>query len=236
VVNAGDKIIAGRLKKGLTKGKVTGFTLYGSLDQGLFLRGDDIIFARPDISAEEVYPTGGFSLKGLHNIENIMAVIAGARLADVAQGVILRTLSSFRGLGHRMEFVREIRGAAYIDDSKGTNTGALLMALKGLKGNVILIAGGKDKGGDYGVLSGELRKKVKLMLLIGEARFRIQEALGALTETVLASSLEEAVALAHTRATAGDTVLLCPACSSFDMFRDYKERGDRFRALAEALC
>ncbi len=236
VVNAGDKVIAGRLQKGLTKGKVVKFTVYGKLDEGLYLRGDDIIFARPDISAEEVYSTGEFSLKGLHNIENIMAVIAASRLAGVAQGVILRALSSFRGLGHRMEFVREIHGAVYIDDSKGTNTGALLMALKGLKGNVILIAGGKDKGGDYGVLSGELRKKVKLMLLIGEARFRIQEALGALTETVLASSLEEAVALAHTRATAGDTVLLCPACSSFDMFRDYKERGDRFRALAEALC
>ncbi|MBI5238225.1 MAG: UDP-N-acetylmuramoyl-L-alanine--D-glutamate ligase [Deltaproteobacteria bacterium] len=249
VVNAGDSVIAGRLKKGLVvkkdrgsgrkpepAGKVIKFTVYGKLDEGLYLSGDDIVFARPDINAVEVYPTGQFGLKGLHNIENIMAVIAASRLAGITHDVILKTLSSFRGLRHRMEFVREIRGAAYIDDSKGTNIGALLMALKGLNGNVILIAGGKDKGGDYGVLSYEIRKKVKLMLLIGEARFKIKEALGALTETVFAGSMEEAVARAHSRAGAGDTVLLCPACSSFDMFRDYKERGDRFRALVEALC
>ena len=134
-----------------------------------------------------------------------------------------------------MELVREFKGVRYIDDSKGTNIGALMMALKGLVGPVVLIAGGVDKGGDYRTLSALVREKVKLMVLLGEARFKINDALGGLAKTVLADSFEEAVKTAHNGAAPGDTVLLCPACSSFDMFRNYKERGERFAALVEAL-
>lgn len=234
VVNVNDPVIARRLRAGgMTKAKTIPFTAQGALDYGLYLSEGFIVYRKED--ATEVYPTAGFKLKGLHNMENIMAVIACARLAGVTASGITKTLASFEGLAHRMEFVREFDGVAYIDDSKGTNIGALQMALRGLGGNVILIAGGRDKGGDYAALSGLVRDKVKLMVIIGEARFKIKDALGGLTETVMADSLEEAVKVARGRAVRGDTVLLCPACSSFDMFKSYKERGERFKELVRAL-
>jgi UDP-N-acetylmuramoylalanine--D-glutamate ligase len=109
------------------------------------------------------------------------------------------------------------------------------MALKGIGTPVVLIAGGRDKGGDYSVLASLIKQKVKAMILIGEARFKIRQSLGGLTDTVMAGSFEEAVNTARSKAGVGDTVLLCPACSSFDMFKSYKERGERFRLLVEAF-
>jgi UDP-N-acetylmuramoylalanine--D-glutamate ligase len=164
-----------------------------------------------------------------------MAVIGAARRAGVKRESLVKTLASFSGLHHRMEFVRELDGVTYIDDSKGTNIGALQMALRGLKGPVVLIAGGVDKGGDYKVLTPLIREKVRAMVLLGEARQKIYDALGSVTKTVVAVTFEEAVRTARDNASAGDTVLLCPACSSFDMFRNYKERGERFRSLVEAF-
>jgi UDP-N-acetylmuramoylalanine--D-glutamate ligase len=147
----------------------------------------------------------------------------------------MKTLAAFTGLHHRMEFVRELDGVTYIDDSKGTNIGALQMALRGLKGPVVLIAGGVDKGGDYRALSSLIREKVKAMVLLGEARHKMNGALGHLTKTVMVDAFEDGVRAAYESAAPGDTVLLCPACSSFDMFRNYKERGERFSALVKAL-
>ena len=234
VVNSGDPVIARRLEKGLPgKGRVLRFSVYGSLGEGLFLRGSDIVFRAG--GEEEAYPTGRFRLKGLHNHENIMSAIAAARLMGVERDDVQRTLEAFEGLSHRMEFVREKDGVTYIDDSKGTNIGSLAMALRGLKGPVVLIAGGRDKGGDYRTLSEDIRGKVRLMILLGEARFKMKEALGTLASTALAGSMEEAVTLAHEKARPGDTVLLCPACSSFDMFRSYRERGERFSSLVRSL-
>ncbi len=233
VVNVNDPVIERRVLRSLTRGSVVPFTVSGSLREGLFLRGGSIIYSNGGV--EEAYPTAGFKLKGLHNIENIMAVIACARLGGVSREDILGTLGRFKGLSHRMEFVRELDGAFYIDDSKGTNIGSLMMALKGIATPVVLIAGGRDKGGDYSVLGGLIKEKVKSLILLGEARFKMNSALGSLTETIMADSLEEAVRKARLKAAAGDTVLLCPACSSFDMFKDYKERGERFKRLVEAL-
>lgn len=234
VVNVNDPVIAERALKGLGGGRTVPFTVWGTLNQGLYYDGEAIVYL-PCGGTVERYPSKDFRLKGLHNIENIMAVIAASRTFGVPQDVILKTLSVFQGLAHRMELVRELDGVAYIDDSKGTNVGALAMALKGTDAPVVLIAGGKDKGGDYRVLTDLVREKVKLLILLGEARFKIKEALGTLTDTVIVGSLEEAVIVAHSSAKAGDTVLLCPACSSFDMFKSYKERGERFRAFVEAL-
>ncbi len=233
VVNVNDPVIRERVDAGLTKGRVVPFTVSGTLKEGLVLKGDSIIYKNGGV--EEIYPTKGFKLTGLHNMENIMAVIASARAVGAPQEIILGTLEKFKGLSHRMEFVRELDGVVYIDDSKGTNIGALMMALKGIEGPVVLIAGGRDKGGDYSVLSGLIKDRVKLLILLGEARHRINEALGSLTETVVVDSFEEAVKKARLTASVGDTVLLCPSCSSFDMFRDYKERGERFKTLVEAL-
>ncbi len=229
IVNVNDPLIAGRvMKKGIGKGGLILFTVEGSLVKGLFLKGGDIFYKRGKENSE-LYPTAGFKLKGLHNMENIMASIAAARILGVERGSILRTLNGFKGLGHRMEFVRELNGVSFIDDSKGTNIGAVIMALKGIEGPVILIAGGKDKGGDYRVMNDLIREKVRLLILLGEARFKIRDAFSGLADTALVDTLKQAVCLARERARPGDTVLLSPACSSFDMFKSYKERGDKFR-------
>lgn len=243
IVNVNDPVIASRAKTGFGKGKTVAFTSVGASKEGAFLRGGDIVYIQPSgacprtplSGVEEIYPTAGIRLKGLHNLENSMAAIAAARLSGVERNVIIKTLASFTGLPHRMELVRELNGVAYVDDSKGTNIGSLDMALRGLGGRVVLIAGGRDKGGDYMALSNAVKSKVKFMVLIGEARFKMKDALGGLTDTVLAISLEEAVSAARAKAASGDTVLLCPACSSFDMFKNYKERGDEFKRLVAAL-
>jgi len=158
------------------------------------------------------------------------ALLAGATLASVQ-----RAIDEFPGLPHRLQVVREKDGVAWVDDSKGTNVGAVVKSLASIDPPVILLAGGVDKGGSYEPLRSLVRQRVKRLVLFGEAREKIQRALGQETETMLVSSLEEAVARASAAARPGDTVLLSPACSSFDMFRDYAERGDRFRALVEAL-
>lgn len=231
IININDHEIAKRQIAG--RGRRVPFTIEGRAEGGLFLEGGSIVHLFN--GSKEEYPVDGIRLKGIHNIENVMAVIAAARRAGAQKDAISKTLSTFSGLHHRMELVRELNGVRYIDDSKGTNIGALMMALKGLKGPVVLIAGGVDKGGDYRALSTLVKEKIKLMVLLGEARFKINEALGSLTKTVMVDSFEEGVAAAHKGAAPGDTVLLCPACSSFDMFRNYKERGERFAALVGAL-
>ncbi len=183
----------------------------------------------------QTYPLKEVSLKGLHNIENMMAAIAAAELVGVEADVIQRGLQSFRPLPHRLEWVRELDGVQYYDDSKGTNVGAVAMSLASFEDPVILILGGKDKGGDYGVLKGLIRHKTRALILLGEAKDKIREALGNLVPTCEVSNMKEAVEKAHELAQTGDVVLLSPACSSFDMFRDYKHRGDEFQKWVQAL-
>jgi UDP-N-acetylmuramoylalanine--D-glutamate ligase len=134
-----------------------------------------------------------------------------------------------------MVLVRELDGVAWYNDSKGTNVGSVVKSLAGLRAPVTLIAGGRDKGGDYGPLADEVRDKVAHLILIGEAGDRIEEALGTLTDTIRAISLEEAVKLAHRLTPSGGSVLLSPGCSSFDMFRSYAERGEVFVRAVQAL-
>ena len=150
---------------------------------------------------------------------------------------IAHALATFAGLAHRIALVTTLDGVRYYDDSKGTNVGASVAALRGLaEPRAVLIAGGRDKLGDYGPLVEALRDRGRALVVIGEAAGRIAAAVGDAVETRHASSIEEAVALARSLARPGDAVLLSPACSSFDMFRDYRERGDRFVAAARALA
>ncbi|RPJ81543.1 MAG: hypothetical protein EHJ94_04210 [Deltaproteobacteria bacterium] len=168
------------------------------------------------------------TLVGKHNQENI----AAASLATLAAGGniegIRSALKSFKGLPHRLEYVATVGQVRYIDDSKATNVDAVLRALEVFDGKVILIMGGLDKGGEYGVLKNQLLEKVRLILVIGEARKIIQKSLGGYTEITEVSSMADAVSMAHERSVPGDTVLLSPACSSFDMFDSYAHRGDVF--------
>jgi UDP-N-acetylmuramoylalanine--D-glutamate ligase len=176
-----------------------------------------------------------FRLRGRHNISNAMAAAAAALALGVAPDVIERALASFRGLPHRIEVVHEKGGVTYIDDSKGTNVGAVVEAIDALAPPIILIAGGLDKGGDYAPLRKPLGDKVKLAIFNGAARDKMAFALQGVTKIETVSTLREAVDHAARAARPGDTVLLSPACSSFDQFKDYAERGNVYKELVRAL-
>jgi UDP-N-acetylmuramoylalanine--D-glutamate ligase len=183
----------------------------------------------------ETYDLSGTALNTGPNVQNAAAAILAARLMGCLQSDIQNALATFKPLAHRMTHVAVIGGISYIDDSKATNVGAVYSALAGMKQPVILIAGGRDKGGDYSILSSLVQKKVKYMLLIGEARDKMSRAFLAFTNVELCESLQEAVARANTLAVPGDAVLLSPACASFDMFSSYAERGDIFQKTVLAL-
>jgi UDP-N-acetylmuramoylalanine--D-glutamate ligase len=163
-----------------------------------------------------------------------MAAMACALLLGCRPDETYETILCFEALHHRMEFVREVSGVRYYEDSKATNVGSVEKALESFT-DITLIAGGKDKGGSYTSLVPLVKERVRHLILIGEAAGRMAEELGALTDTRRAESLEDAVRLAAKLTTAGGTVLMSPACSSFDMFKDYEERATRFIAAVRAL-
>ena len=185
--------------------------------------------------AERRFLASELSIKGLHNIENVMAALIAPLCDGCPPELAWQAVCAFRGLEHRMNLVRVLNGVSWYNDSKGTNVGSVVKSLEGLNPPVTLIAGGKDKGGDYAPLANLISGKVRHLILIGEASERIAAALGRLTHTVRASSLEEAVLMAHELTEAGGTVLLSPGCSSFDMFKSYAERGNVFSAAVNCL-
>ena len=204
------------------------------VERGLCLDGDVILsnlFGRH----EEVCRADALQVKGVHNIENAMAAAAVAALAGCPMDVISRGLRAFRGLEHVMEVVRVLRGVAYINDSKGTNVDATIKALESVPAPVILIAGGREKGGAYPGLAEAVRRKAKRVILLGEARVRLRAVLAGSCPISEAASLRDAVRDAAKTAAAGDTVLLSPACASFDMFTDYKDRGRQFKEWVHEL-
>ncbi len=208
------------------------FSRTKELAEGIFCR-DGVIVYRHD-GVEATFPTDGFRLTGVHNLENIMAALACALLLGCRPEESLACVRGFESLHHRMEFVRSVGGVGYYEDSKATNVGSVVKALESFD-DITLIAGGKDKGGSYAPLVPLVRERVRHLILIGEAAGRMEAELGALTDTRRAATMEEAVRLAAEITAAGGTVLMSPACSSFDMFRDYEERAQRFIAAVNAL-
>ena len=203
------------------------------VNEGVFAKAGEIVWR--DAGRAERYPLGRVKIQGVHNVENMMAAVAVAKAAGMQRECIQQVLDTFPGLEHRLEFVREKAGVLNYNDSKGTNVGALVKSLAGFSEPVILLAGGVDKGGDYGVLRYGVRGKVRRLILFGAAKQLMAAALGDLTDTVLVEDLAAAVADAAAQARAGDVVLLSPACSSFDQFRNYAERGKLFKRLVLAL-
>jgi UDP-N-acetylmuramoylalanine--D-glutamate ligase len=204
--------------------------------KGLYSKGGTIYCHIPELSLHtDLINTGDIMIKGVHNLENAMAASAVAILSGCSIEAVTAVLRDFKGLEHRLEPVREIDGIRFINDSKGTNVGAVMKSLEGFSEPVILIAGGRDKEGDFTLLRPLVRERVKCLVLIGEAREKIKRALGDLTETILAGTLEEAVSIARGKADKGDVVLLSPACASFDMFRDFEDRGRQFKDIVRRL-
>lgn len=188
------------------------------------------------IDGSVVYERRKISLEGGHNALNVAAALAAVRPFAIDPQVVADVLATFRGLPHRMAFVRELGGVRYYDDSKGTNVGATVTAIRGVREEkIVLIAGGRDKGGSYEPLALAVRDKGRAAVLIGESRELVRDAIGDAVPVHLASSMEEAVTIAADLAREGDAVVLSPACSSFDMFRDYKDRGDAFVRAVLAL-
>jgi UDP-N-acetylmuramoylalanine--D-glutamate ligase len=202
------------------------------LKEGAFFF-NDFMFVRMK-GKEWTYKRSLSPLVGIHNTENILAALLVSHIYGIDRDVIEEALRNFKGLPHRVEPVKELRGVRFYNDSKATNVDATKRALESMDGKVVLIAGGKDKGGSYRVME-PLMKKVKAMILIGEAKGRIFDELGGLTETHMVSDLGGAVRKALGIATEGDAVLFSPMCSSYDMFKDYKERGNAFKVMVEAL-
>ena len=184
---------------------------------------------------QPLLPLQDLGLVGLHNVANVLAALALGHAAGLPLASMITTVRHFRGLPHRSEQVAELSGVRYINDSKGTNTGATEAALRGLGGDrdVLLIAGGQGKGADFTELQAAVAKHCKLVVAIGEDAAAIEQALSGSALVVCAGSMEEAFAVASGRADHGDTVLLSPACASFDMFSGYAERGDVFRGLVK---
>lgn len=215
--------------------RVLPYSLVNRFEEGGFVDGKDLVVKLSGAAFR--FPLAACALKGLHNAENMLAsLLVCLAIKSDAQAVAAyrETLATFEGLPHRVQKVLSRDGVDYYDDSKGTNVGAVVMALAGFEGNVILIAGGRDKMGDYTPLKGIVRAKVKKLVLIGEAKERIRDALFAATDVSLAADMREAVAIAKEAACPGDTVLLSPACSSFDQYKNYKERGLDFQKWVQA--
>lgn len=174
-------------------------------------------------------------LQGVHNLENTLCAASIAMLCGIPPKAMQRAAEKFQALPHRMQLVAERKGVRFYDDSKATNVDAVLKSLESFPGNVLLLMGGKDKGCDYKVLRELIQMKVKHLLLIGEAKERISKEVGGLVPTEFVNSLEGAVERAAGLSVSGDVVLLSPACSSFDMFKDYKERGAVFEKAVKDL-
>ena len=202
--------------------------------KGAYLRDGVIYFNLPESFVRAFHETplqihvNDIRIQGVHNIENTMAASLIALIAGCPVDTVRNVLRQFPGLEHRLEFVSEIRGVKFINDSKGTNAGAVAKSLEGFN-NVILIMGGLDKGSDFSVLRTLVRQKVKTLILIGMAKEKIAKALGGETETLKAGNIDSAVELSLSKASAGDVVLLSPGCASFDMFQDFEDRGRKFK-------
>jgi UDP-N-acetylmuramoylalanine--D-glutamate ligase len=214
---------------------VVWFSRQRELAHGVFVRGGWIV-ARLNGHVEEICPLSDLFLRGQHNVENVLAATACALWTGVSPAAIRAAIARFRGVAHRIEWVRDLKGVQYYNDSKGTNVASTLRALESFSERIVLIAGGKGKGQAWGPLADAARRRVGHAFLIGEDAEKIGAALVAASVPVtLCRTLQEAVERARALATPGDAVLLSPACASFDMFDNFEHRGDVFKKLVERL-
>ncbi|MDI6727482.1 MAG: UDP-N-acetylmuramoyl-L-alanine--D-glutamate ligase [Thermodesulfovibrionales bacterium] len=210
--------------------------------KGAFYKDGLIRFNIPEVEAHGLSPIAycldpsTFKIRGVHNIENAMAASLMTLLSGCSADTVISTLKIFPGLEHRLEFVREIDGVKFINDSKGTNVGAVIKSLESFSEPVVLIAGGRDKDSDFTILRPLIKEKVKSLVLIGEARDKIKKAVGDVAGHVfMEDDFKAAVIKAKQAASPGDVVLLSPACASFDMFRDFEDRGRQFKKVVMEL-
>ncbi|MDP4200352.1 MAG: UDP-N-acetylmuramoyl-L-alanine--D-glutamate ligase [Bacteroidota bacterium] len=215
--------------------RTLGFSLKEELKQGAYLQGDDIML-RIGREREVLMSRAEIGIPGPHNLMNAMAAALMARTMGVEFDAIRETLRTFQGVEHRIEFVRELNGVKYYNDSKATNVDSVYYALGSFKEPIILIAGGKDKGNDYSKIKDLVEQHVKAIVTVGKGAEKIEKFFKGMKPIHSAGmSMEEAVRLAKEAAAPGDIVLLSPACASFDMFENYEHRGRVFKELVNQL-
>jgi UDP-N-acetylmuramoylalanine--D-glutamate ligase len=219
-----------------TRAQIYWFSGRRPIKQGAFVHGESILFlAREGAKAEPVMPVSEIHLKGSHNVENVLAAVCAARLGKIPAESIRASVAGFKAVEHRLELVKAVNGVEFYNDSKATNVDATMKAVASFPGGIHLILGGKDKDSDYGLMSGMLKERVKIVYTIGSAAEKIERQLQGVVKIVSAETLQVAVAKAAKAAVIGDVVLLSPACSSFDQFENYEQRGRVFRQLVNDL-
>jgi len=234
IYDADDEVITQWLSTHTIKSKLIPFSIEKELPQGAFLKDNKIYIMlenqTTEIDAEEI------SLRGKHNIKNTMAASVAARLVNIRNNSLRESLKGFKGAPHRLEEVKVVDGVTYVNDSKATNVNSVFYALDTIKTPIVWIVGGQDKGNDYNSLLPYVHEKVRAIVCLGVDNTPIIQSfhntIGTLVET---RSMDEAVKLAQGFAQEGDTVLLSPACASFDLFKNYEERGDLFKAAVQKL-
>jgi UDP-N-acetylmuramoylalanine--D-glutamate ligase len=215
-----------------TRAQVYWFTSEDEVETGAWIEGDQIVFrASGKAPIENILPLAAIPLKGEHNVENVLAAVCAARLAGAPAEAIAKVIAGFHAVEHRLEYVATDNGVEYYNDSKATNVDASAKAIAAFPGCIHLILGGKDKNSNYADLSDLLRKRVKTVYTIGSAATKIESQIRGIVPLVTCQTLDRAVAAARRAARPGDVVLLSPACSSFDQFENYEERGRIFKQL-----
>lgn len=219
-----------------TKGKVIFFSRQHKLEQGIFVENGNIILKLGE-TAVRVCGTKDVFIKGAHNLENALAAAAAAAVMGIPVEVIGKTLREFRGVAHRLELVAEIDGVKYINDSKGTNPDASIKALEAYDEPIVLLAGGRNKGSDFTEFAHKVKEKVLKLVILGECKAEIKDAVSktGFTSIYEAEDFDNAVKIAARESEAGQIVLLSPACASWDMFKNFEERGERFREVVSSL-
>ena len=234
IYDADDEASNTWLSRHKTKAQLIPFSVERELNFGAFLRNDKII---TKLNTEEfTMPVTNLSLKGKHNVKNAMASAMAAQLLNVRKQTIKESLSSFEGAEHRLENVQRVRGVHYINDSKATNVNATFYALECMEVPTVWIVGGVDKGNDYHDLLPLVREKVKAIVCLGVENKKIKETFGNVVDMIVETAgAEEAVKVSSKLASKGDTVLLSPACASFDLFENYEDRGRQFKTAVRAI-
>ena len=233
ILNADDEVASRAAAR--APSEVYWFSRSRVIRQGAFVHAGVVVFrASEQTAAEPILPVEAISLKGEHNLENVLAAVCAARLAGVPAEAIRSAVESFSAVEHRLEFVARIEGVDYYNDSKATNVDAAAKALAAFPSGIHLILGGKDKDSDYRTLRALITDRVRAVYTIGAAAEKIEQHLQGAAPIVRAGTLQRAVELAGEAAQAGEVVLLAPACSSFDQFINYEDRGRAFKELVLA--
>jgi UDP-N-acetylmuramoylalanine--D-glutamate ligase len=235
VLNGDDRVVAAM--RGRSRARVLLFSRRHTLDRGSFVQGGRLVLNLHG-APTDVCGVAEIAIPGAHNLENALAAATATAFLDVPAPVIGNTLREFRGVSHRLEFVAEVNGVTYINDSKGTNPDAAIKALEAYDRPVVLIAGGRNKGNDFGLFAAKIKEKARALVVLGESAEEVAAAAAraGVNKIARAKDFEEAVYLAREAARPGDVVLLSPACASWDMFNNYEERGELFKTIVRGFA